>query len=383
MPYGIKTGFAPIQAVESYRSGHDWAAKDAERKRRQPVVEQLEQLKLRQGEQQVKSGEQKMTLNDMAIAEQKRKQSQSEMLDLGNMAKWANTPEKWEQGLDYYAMQGKPVDQFRNRFDLAGTVMGLADPDAARQAQAMEALQAALASGDPAQIRQAQAAIDPEGAVKGALPDWQQVKGKGYEGYVMDANTGEFKLGLKTKDALEKNVRQNLEFKDLRSLNSDVSKITKPANEIRSAATALQGLNEKATPTDQLAAVFKFMKALDPTSVVREGEQQQARQTGGITDQFIGYVDRIRGEGSLPPSVLMNMVNTAKNLTNSAIDSSTSELSGYLNSYGDVLSEDVYGKQTDRIPERFADDAAVIAEMTDLGDGTFKLPDGRVVRKSK
>ena len=40
------------------------------------------------------------------------------------------------------------------------------------------------------------------------------------------------------------------------------------------------------TPAGDLALVFGFMKALDPTSVVREGEQATLRKTGSLGEQF-------------------------------------------------------------------------------------------------
>ena len=36
-------------------------------------------------------------------------------------------------------------------------------------------------------------------------------------------------------------------------------------------------ISETKSATDQLAAIFTFMKVLDPTSVVREGEQESAK----------------------------------------------------------------------------------------------------------
>jgi hypothetical protein len=48
-----------------------------------------------------------------------------------------------------------------------------------------------------------------------------------------------------------------------------------------------------------LAMIFAFMKMLDPNSVVRESEQDQARATGGAADWLITYVTSLQGSGSL------------------------------------------------------------------------------------
>ena len=48
-----------------------------------------------------------------------------------------------------------------------------------------------------------------------------------------------------------------------------------------------------------LSMIFAYMKMLDPRSVVREGEQQQARATGGAADYLINTVTSLKGGGSL------------------------------------------------------------------------------------
>ena len=48
-----------------------------------------------------------------------------------------------------------------------------------------------------------------------------------------------------------------------------------------------------------LAMIFAFMKMLDPRSVVRESEQDQARRTGGAADWLVTYVTSLKGGGSL------------------------------------------------------------------------------------
>ena len=51
--------------------------------------------------------------------------------------------------------------------------------------------------------------------------------------------------------------------------------------------------------TADLAMIFAFMKMLDPRSVVREGEQQQAQGTGGLFDQLVNQYNKLLGGGSL------------------------------------------------------------------------------------
>ena len=48
-----------------------------------------------------------------------------------------------------------------------------------------------------------------------------------------------------------------------------------------------------------LSMIFAYMKMLDPTSVVRESEQDQARRTGGAADWLVNYATMVGGGGSL------------------------------------------------------------------------------------
>ena len=81
------------------------------------------------------------------------------------------------------------------------------------------------------------------------------------------------------------------------------------------------------------------MKALDPGSVVREGEQDQARATGGVADRLVGYVNQIKGEGALPEDVFNEMVLTAKRLANEAITEANREVDSFLLPFEDRLPE--------------------------------------------
>lgn len=56
---------------------------------------------------------------------------------------------------------------------------------------------------------------------------------------------------------------------------------------------------DRKTKAGDLAAIFSFMKSLDPRSVVREGEQLQVQRTDGIFGTVQAYVSQINDEGTL------------------------------------------------------------------------------------
>ena len=67
------------------------------------------------------------------------------------------------------------------------------------------------------------------------------------------------------------------------------------------------------TLAGDLNLVYAFAKAMDPGSVVREGEQVMIQRTGGVFDRLKGMVDSITGGARLTPEIrmaLMNELNT-------------------------------------------------------------------------
>ena len=162
------------------------------------------------------------------------------------------------------------------------------------------------------------------------------------------------------RDALMEKTRlgKKVGAKDRRAINKDFTTLISDSVDTYKAAKSLSKLNEKSTPTDQLAAIFKFMKSLDPTSVVREGEQQLAKRTGGPVDAFVGYINQLQGEGGLTPTAFGNMVNTAISLSDSAIETAQTEAGSYLDSYEDTLPEKYKELLRKRIPSRIGEGGA-------------------------
>jgi len=192
-------------------------------------------------------------------------------------------------------------------------------------------------------------------------------QGKGImEGYSFDPTTGAYSINpaLKTKLEDVKLKGPKLTLKDKISLNKEFTNLTKGTQGIYAAAASLSSLKDSSTATDKLAAIFKFMKSLDPTSVVREGEQDMAFRTGGAADTMVGYVNSLMGEGKLSETAFLNMVNTAKTLANSAIDTSTPEISSYLETFSDDLSPNFKKSLLNRMPKSF--DIQEVAKKDDL-----------------
>jgi hypothetical protein len=81
---------------------------------------------------------------------------------------------------------------------------------------------------------------------------------------------------------------------------------------------ALNGFNKVAaaakdtSPAGDLAMIFGFMKTLDPTSTVREGEFATAQNAGSVPTQLQSLYNRIISGERLTPQQRSDFVNTAK-----------------------------------------------------------------------
>jgi hypothetical protein len=113
--------------------------------------------------------------------------------------------------------------------------------------------------------------------------------------------------------ATSKNVQSNRkaeadfrkEFHQLQEVK-DFNKARTQFNSLRTIA-----MNPKATAQDDIAVIFSFMKTLDPTSTVREGEFATAQNAAGVPDAIRNaYVKALNGE-RLNTQQRTNMVRTA------------------------------------------------------------------------
>lgn len=183
----------------------------------------------------------------------------------------------------------------------------------------------------------------------------------GENGLVFNPNTGTFSIDETAKAALEKKAADKaaegvkLGVKDIQGINKDVSALTSDVKGISNAAKTLGGLKESSSPAAKLAAVFAFMKSIDPTSVVRESEQGQVYSAQGAAKQLTGKLNALLGEGELSAEGFQDLVDTAELMANSAIKSSSDEITSYLDVYGDTLPEDFKGKIINRVPKMFGD----------------------------
>ena len=90
-------------------------------------------------------------------------------------------------------------------------------------------------------------------------------------------------------------------YKEIREIRNDWMKsdTTKKTMALRSTVGAIQGQLALKNGNGDLASIILLAKMLDPASVVREGEIEVLRKTGGPADQLYAQYQQVMGQGSL------------------------------------------------------------------------------------
>lgn len=87
----------------------------------------------------------------------------------------------------------------------------------------------------------------------------------------------------------------------------------------RDAYSTLRTLQNGGQDSD-IAFIYTYMKMLDPTSVVREGEFATAENAGGVPERLRNQYNRIMRGGRLSDTVRADMVTTARRLYDTAAE---------------------------------------------------------------
>ncbi len=220
----------------------------------------------------------------------------------------------------------------------------------------------AYASGDVAKvkngIRAGTAALTNRGYIDPSI--YGQMSGAGtrltpYQQAKIDIDKGKLDLDQAKLDFEKSKLTGagGLDATTRQKINKDITPIVKSTEGIHSAASSLDALKSNSSAASQLAAVFKFMKALDPTSVVRETEQGMVYDAQGAAQGIAGRLNKLMGEGGLTKEGFQDLVDTAKVMANSEIDSKDSEIQRYLDVYEGTLPESFVKTVKGRVPKKF------------------------------
>jgi len=103
-------------------------------------------------------------------------------------------------------------------------------------------------------------------------------------------------------------------FKNEKQLRGEFDKQAKNFDEARLGFEKVQKAAMTDTPTGatDLALIFGYMKVIDPTSVVREGEFATAEKAGGVSEQLRNLYNKVRTGQRLTEDVREQFVQAAR-----------------------------------------------------------------------
>ena len=162
----------------------------------------------------------------------------------------------------------------------------------------------------PSIIQEYEYAVNNQG-YKGTFEQFKQLNRP-----VTTVNVGEGQKGLENEMKVASAFKSEPVYKAFDEMRSSYSQIT-------------TGLNAQ-TPAGDLTAATKFMKLLDPGSVVRESELFLAMQATGLVDKFSDYSNKIIKGTKLTESQRQDFRNIANDLYNAAASSYNTKRSEYL-----------------------------------------------------
>ncbi len=180
-------------------------------------------------------------------------------------------------------------------------------------------------------------------------------------GYVFDPETGSMTIDPNIQKQLVEEAAKvaaagkKLDFNQRTTLQDKVGNIVSGPVEIRQAANDLNRLRSLSPDnrSAQVAAVYKFIKSLDPQGVVREGEQIMLAKGGGPAEQFSAYISRLTGDGILTTGMIDELVETAKGLSNESSTGARETLTNFLDGYGDTVDQETKDSMYRRMPQMF------------------------------
>jgi hypothetical protein len=189
---------------------------------------------------------------------------------IGNLAMMADTPEKWGKAIEGLQARGIDVSKYR---DFGSRDLALAESGKVADFLKME--------------------LDRRKA------DGENLKVVSKGGRVFDAAKGQYVGDPAGADAdpeftLEQGKHEQSLRKEYSSLTSDLRTINDSYSRMKSASGVNSGAGD-------IAVVYSYMKMLDPTSVVREGEYATADNTGGIPEKISNVYNKILSGQRLTP----------------------------------------------------------------------------------
>lgn len=119
-------------------------------------------------------------------------------------------------------------------------------------------------------------------------------------------------------------ITKSKEYQDYKTTNKTVQNLIKAAN--------------TGSPYSDLSTLFDYMRSLDPTSVVREGEQETFRKTGSLSDKVSNALNKIATGQTLLPEQRQEIIDFARK----RLGTSKNSYDSFLNPYRVMAAQQNY-----------------------------------------
>jgi hypothetical protein len=135
-------------------------------------------------------------------------------------------------------------------------------------------------------------------------------------------------------------------------LQGDFDQATKNYRGAIDSASSITALSKDATPQQQTAIIFQYMKTLDPSSTVREGEFALVGATAGLGDRAVNALKRLDNGSRLNEAQIKDIVGATKILADNAkknLDATSNEYDRRAVKFG--LPKGLFYEKQDTQPE--------------------------------
>jgi hypothetical protein len=147
--------------------------------------------------------------------------------------------------------------------------------------------------------------------------------------------------------AEQKKTEAGADFDTEKKLRDEYIGQTKDFKVIQSAWRSIKTSGIEPSAAGDMSLIFGYMKLLDPSSTVREGEYANAQNAGGVPDRVIASYNKIVSGQILSESQRKDFLNQAKK----QYDSRLGEYEGLKNSYSDLAKQ--YKLDPERVVVKF------------------------------
>ena len=110
----------------------------------------------------------------------------------------------------------------------------------------------------------------------------------------------------------DRNEGEGRSFQQEKQFRTEYMKESQPFADLRTNYSRITAASQDQTGASDIAMVYSFMKMLDPTSVVREGEFATAENAGGIPQQIQSLYNKAINGQRLAPEVRADFIKQAK-----------------------------------------------------------------------